>query len=426
MKIAHAIGWYFPESRGGTEVYVDALARGLSAHGIRSTVIAPLQGETERRYEHHGVPVFRYPFKGDAFQRWLAENKPDVYHQHTFVPGCDLEHLASAKAAGAKTVVTFHTVGSVCLRGDLRYWGKTVCDGVIEKEKCGACWARHRGWPAPFARAASLLPESWSRWAANKRGRWASWTATSALVLRHAEHLKMIETSSDLLVVTSMWMKRLLMNNRVSPAKVRVCELGTSVIEKALRDPPEASSASVGGPLKIGFLGRWYPLKGIDLLVQAAERLSKELAFELFVYGAVNNEEDQTYAKKIKAAAQGDRRIHFQEPVPPEDVPNVLKLMDLLAIPSRGAETGPLVMLEAFAVGTPVLGSRLGSLAEMIRPGVNGWWVEPDSVESWEKALRTHVSNPALSRSLRGAGDGVRTREAVAKDMAQLYQELFA
>ena len=35
MKIVQALGWYFPESSGGTEVYVSGLSRGLAASGLR-------------------------------------------------------------------------------------------------------------------------------------------------------------------------------------------------------------------------------------------------------------------------------------------------------------------------------------------------------------------------------------------------------
>ena len=39
---------------------------------------------------------------------------------------------------------------------------------------------------------------------------------------------------------------------------------------------------------------------------------------------------------------------------------------DLLAVPSQWMETGPIVVLEAHAVGTPVLGANLGGIAELV------------------------------------------------------------
>src|SRR2546430_10920685 len=62
MKIVHLLGWYFPDSVGGTEVYVEGLCRRLRASGHDVLVAAP---DTRRRapdrYDHDGVAVFRYP-----------------------------------------------------------------------------------------------------------------------------------------------------------------------------------------------------------------------------------------------------------------------------------------------------------------------------------------------------------------------------
>src|SRR5438552_18956040 len=41
VKIVHALGWYYPESLGGTEVYVAALCRRLRAAGHAVAVVAP-------------------------------------------------------------------------------------------------------------------------------------------------------------------------------------------------------------------------------------------------------------------------------------------------------------------------------------------------------------------------------------------------
>ena len=62
MRIVHALGWYFPESLGGTEVYVDGLARRLQASGHDVQVAAPRAGgQGLEQGAHAGVPVLRYP-----------------------------------------------------------------------------------------------------------------------------------------------------------------------------------------------------------------------------------------------------------------------------------------------------------------------------------------------------------------------------
>ena len=62
MRIVQALGWYYPESLGGTEVYVAGLSQRLRARGHEVTIVAPeVGGHTGRTYEHEGLHVYRYP-----------------------------------------------------------------------------------------------------------------------------------------------------------------------------------------------------------------------------------------------------------------------------------------------------------------------------------------------------------------------------
>src|SRR5919108_5975736 len=135
MKIIQVCGWYFPDSLGGTETYVAALAARLRAAGHRSLIAAPDPGAAaERTYQHDGLPVFRYPIPARATREeaqhatvargaerlhaWFREVRPDVVHFHTFVTGAGPHEVRAAKATGARVVVTTHSgrLGFVCQR----------------------------------------------------------------------------------------------------------------------------------------------------------------------------------------------------------------------------------------------------------------------------------------------------------------------
>src|SRR2546421_7092543 len=123
VKIVHAIGWYFPDSLGGTEVYVEGLSRRLREAGHNVSIAAPDKScIEERRYEHDGVPVYRYciptsptraecqnelPARGvERFHSWLEEEQPDVVHFHSFVTGLGLSEIRAATSTGARIIMT--------------------------------------------------------------------------------------------------------------------------------------------------------------------------------------------------------------------------------------------------------------------------------------------------------------------------------
>src|SRR5262249_37219302 len=149
------------------------------------------------------------------------------------------------------------------------------------------------------------------------------------------------------------------------------------------------------GTLRIAFLGRFDPTKGADVLVKAVRSLP-DAALELHLFGVVQSHGAVEYGRLLRRLAANDPRIRFSGPVGSDQVIELLGNFDALAVPSRWLETGPLVVLEAFAAGVPVLGSSLGGVAELVNDGVDGLLVPPDSVPDWSAALRRLCEDPAL------------------------------
>src|SRR5437660_12551360 len=103
LSVLQASAWYPPAHYGGTEVYLTGLVRELRAHGIGSRVIAPLAPDESDGYQFDGATVRTYPvnslpprteLRGDQphagferFRQLLAEERPDIYHQHSWTRG---------------------------------------------------------------------------------------------------------------------------------------------------------------------------------------------------------------------------------------------------------------------------------------------------------------------------------------------------
>jgi glycosyltransferase involved in cell wall biosynthesis len=89
-------------------------------------------------------------------------------------------------------------------------------------------------------------------------------------------------------------------------------------------------------------------------------------------------------------------------------------------------ETGPLVVLEAFGAGTPILGANLGGSAELVTDDVDGMLVAPNGPAAWAAAIRGLAEEPGRVTALRAGIRPPRTMDDVAAEMAALYRTVLA
>lgn len=445
MKVIHSLGWYFPDSVGGTEVYVDGLVRELRSLGIESIVAAPREGRQEEDYDYQGLPVHRYPVFPErshdqilgkvphggyeVFSRWLKSQKAEIYHQHSWTLGCGLPHLRLAKKLGFSTVTTLHVAGPICLRGTLMLNGKGACDGKIERNRCVACWVQSKNVPPFLARMISKIPDRASLSFLNTfpASKIRTVLSTPVLVEMFKNNLLQLAEYSDRIVAVCRWLYESLLLNGIPRDKLVLCRQGVSKNQSTTSfRKPRFENQSL--PLRLGFVGRWDRVKGIHLLVRAVRSLPLDVPIQLSLYGVCpiqKNTPENTYQKEIIKEAGGDFRIRIFPSTDPSEIPQIISGLDLLAVPSLCLETGPLVVYEALAVGTPVLGSNLGGIAELIEHGQNGWLVPQDDLGAWQEAIKFFARD--LSR-LQGLSQGertpIRTMKAVAEETAEIYQAL--
>jgi glycogen synthase len=97
-----------------------------------------------------------------------------------------------------------------------------------------------------------------------------------------------------------------------------------------------------------------------------------------------------------------------------------------LVLPSF-AEGLPVVLMEAFAVGRPVLSTYVGGIAELVEPGTNGWLVPPGSVSALAAAMREILAadKDELVRRARRGARRVSQRHDARREAARLLR-LFA
>jgi glycosyltransferase involved in cell wall biosynthesis len=436
VKVAHVPFTFAPDSIGGTEVYVEALAHGLKSYGIKPIILAPSSNNENQSYDYKGLHVRRYRLSptsenmlgelygaGDSaaaveFGRILDQERPDAVHLHALTRGVSLLTVRAAKERGIPVFFTYHTPTVSCQRGTMMIWGREICDGFVNVQRCTACSLEGRGMRRPVAALVSALPAMVGRGVETVDLRGGVWTALrmpNLIRLRH-EAFRSLMQEVDAVVALTEWVRTVLLRNGVAREKITLSRHGLNHIKAGVKSPIEVDQE----PLRVAFLGRAHKDKGVDTLIRAL-RIVPDLAVELHLYGVTQSAADQVYWTALRRDAANDSRIEFLPPIPNGDVVSLLKDYHLLAVPSRWLETGPLVVLEALAAGTPVIGSNLGGIAEWVRNENNGLLVSPEDYQAWADAFRRCASDRQLLSTLRQSAKMPRSMFDVAHEMAQLY-----
>jgi glycosyltransferase involved in cell wall biosynthesis len=155
---------------------------------------------------------------------------------------------------------------------------------------------------------------------------------------------------------------------RIHAAGVFTRTTDVRVIRNANAADPPLRPPSTGGPLRIGFLGRLEPVKGLELLFEAVSRLPAGA-----VSLAVGGTGEAAYVADLRRRYEGPG-VRFDGWVEPE---RFLTEIDVLAVPSVWEEPLSRVSHEAMGQGVPVIGARIGGIPEIVRDGETGWLFTP-------------------------------------------------
>lgn len=119
-------------------------------------------------------------------------------------------------------------------------------------------------------------------------------------------------------------------------------------------------------PLRIGFMGEVLSHKGLHKLISAAQRIPAEDAV-FNVYGRA-----LTIVKNKMQEFDRGRIMNWMGPYKPEDLKRIGNEIDLMVFPSIWEEGAGLVILEAFALGLPVIGAKIGGIPDFIEDKKTG------------------------------------------------------
>jgi glycosyltransferase involved in cell wall biosynthesis len=369
MRIALLSAHYPPDFISGGTLQPQRIARGLVAAGHDVVVLAgsldPERRPLDTWTEHDGAGVELHwiatgPFIGwadplnydnpgvtraaaELFDRW----RPDVVHAHA-LQGLGVGPLDAAADRAIPVVVTMHDFWWICARQFLVDQADRPCPLVVDASDC-ACQAgrehlatRDRRLRATLERVAEVLVPS----------------EAAAAVLRA---------------------------NGLAPGRLAVDENGVPA-PAAARRSTHWDRRAPGDPVVVRYTGGSNPMKGADVLLDAAALLPADLPLRL-----VGHDLDEALARH--APPEG-LAVEAAPPYGPDELDAVLDDTDVLVLPSVMRETFSIVTREALSRGVPAVVTDVLGPEEVVADERNGLVVEAGSAPALATALRRVADDP--------------------------------
>jgi len=366
MRILIANKFHYP--RGGDCIYSLELSRLLKAQGHEVAFFAMAYPENEpsdwQDYFPSEVsfsprkplqllkglvrPLYS-PEVQRKFRRLLRDFHPEVVHLNNIHTQLSPVIARIAKESGIRVVWTLHDYKLLCPRYDCLRDGKP----------CTLC---HRGNPS-FALRHSCL----------KGSRLAS--AIAFLEARKWNREK-LEQWTDAFICPSRFMRDQMAAGGFDAAKLHVLHNFIDT-DKLTGEPPAPQNHYC-------YAGRLSEEKGVRTLLQVASQLPHHL--KVAGTGPLEGELKARYAEFPQIEFMGQQNW--------ASLRGLLGSARFMVIPSEWHENNPLSLIEALALGTPVLGARIGGIPELITPGKTGRLFEPGNREELREQVMAMWADP--------------------------------
>lgn len=298
------------------------------------------------------IEAFNRPFGSSEvikkFNRLLDDFCPDIVHVHNIHSQLSPVIVELAHKRGIKVVWTLHDYKLLCPRYDCLRNGINIC------EEC-------------FADKHKVLD-----YKCMKNSLVASYIAYKEANMWNKQRL---ESSTDIFLSPSLFLAEKMMQGKFDKAKIKtLCNFID--IEKTQKKDYNKEDYYC-------FIGRLSHEKGVATLVEVAS----QLPYKLKIIGG------GPLIDELKAKVTG-QNIEFVGYKQWPEIKELLGHARFSVIPSEWYENNPLSVIEAQCLGTPVLGSRIGGIPELIEEGISGMLFEPkNKIDLKQKieAMFSHV-----------------------------------
>jgi glycosyltransferase involved in cell wall biosynthesis len=458
---------FFPEHRAGTEVLTLKVAQELQRRGHEVLVLTADPPDLDARRcnasgadtelsEFDGVPIkiFREPLRlrdytfqheymhpgmAAEFERTVEQFKPDlvhIFHAQNFSASI----IDVARSRGLPVVCSTTDFWFVCPIVQLKLPDGSVCRGPSEGARnCLKCYTPKLfppqsefedavGQRSGLTKAAlAILPPPVRQLAIGSLYEFYKQkkrpAAESATVQRPAA-LRRAANATQAIMVPTRLMWDIFVENGISAELLHHVPFG---IDTAPLLPFQQKTQS-GSTLRVGFIGTLFEHKGVDLLIDAFQALPANTDAVLKIYGDPNQFPE--YGNKLRKMAERDlpnsTKISFCGTFPNSELGSVLQNIDVLVVPSRWYENTPLVIQSALATKTPLIGTDLGGLSELIQHEHNGLLFQLNDAGELSRHLLRLASDRNFLATLRNNIAPERTMAHMVDDIESIYNSVEA
>jgi len=312
----------------------------------------------------------------------VRREQAEIVHFHNTVPLISPAAYYAARKAGAAVVQTLHNYRMICAKATFFRDGKV----------CEDCLGKFIPWPAVWH-------------GCYRESRAAS--AVLATMLTTHRLMKTYAGAVDAYIACSHFSKQKLVKGGLPEAKISV--------KPNFVDPDPGVGRGVGGYAM--YLGRLSPEKGLDTLLAAWSQLPRALRLKIVGNGPMSDD--------VRNAAQQNSNIEWLAGRSDQQVREILADAAFLVLPSVNYEGFPKTIVEAFALGTPVVASRLGAMAEVIEDGRTGVHFEAGSASDLAAKVDNLFHQPRRRRRMRAEAREEYLRKYTAETNYRSLMEIY-
>ncbi|MCW0342916.1 D-inositol-3-phosphate glycosyltransferase [Pantoea ananatis] len=198
------------------------------------------------------------------------------------------------------------------------------------------------------------------------------------------DYRNLFQQSELMLPISHLWQNKLI-EMGCPPEKIHVTRMGIEP-EKFNFQPRDAFHT----PLRIVSVARLTEKKGLDVAVKASAILKQRGG--RFQYTIIGNGDQDRMMRDFIAREEMDDCVTMPGFKPQEEIRQALNQADIFLLPSKTAADGdmegiPVALMEAMAVGLPVVSTFHSGIPELIENDVSGWLVKEDDAEALADTL---------------------------------------